>query len=91
VGTPTQREHGTVKTWLPSKGFGFISLSGNAEEIFVHHSQIVAKDKNGAFVPFRGYRELTEGQKVEFEIEQCQKRSGSVGFHAVRVVASEPK
>jgi len=54
---------GTVKWFNDSKGFGFISVDGEAKDVFVHHSAIQAN----------GFRSLTEGQKVEFEIVQGQK------------------
>ena len=53
---------GTVKWFNDAKGFGFISQEGG-EDVFVHFSAI-AMD---------GYKTLTEGQRVEFEIVQGQK------------------
>ena len=49
---------GTVKWFNDSKGFGFIEQEGGGEDVFVHHSSIVAD----------GYRSLKEGQAVEFEV-----------------------
>ncbi|MDQ3107887.1 MAG: cold-shock protein, partial [Actinomycetota bacterium] len=49
---------GTVKWFNATKGFGFITPDGGGEELFVHQSQI----------QMQGYRELTEGQRVEFEV-----------------------
>ena len=49
---------GTVKWFNAKKGFGFIS-DENGNDVFVHFSAIVAD----------GYRTLTEGQKVTFEVE----------------------
>ncbi len=54
---------GTVKWFNATKGFGFIAPEGGGEDLFVHHSQIQVS----------GYRELTEGQRVEFEVTQGQK------------------
>jgi CspA family cold shock protein len=54
---------GTVKWFNSDKGFGFIAPDGGAPDVFVHHSAIATS----------GYRELTEGQKVEFDITQGQK------------------
>ena len=54
---------GTVKWFNATKGFGFIAPEDGASDVFVHHSDI---DVNG-------YRELTEGQRVEFSIEAGQK------------------
>ncbi|HQY14479.1 MAG: cold-shock protein [Actinobacteria bacterium] len=53
---------GTVKFFNAQKGFGFISREGGAD-VFVHFSNI-----DGS-----GYRQLEEGQTVEFEIGQGRK------------------
>ena len=53
---------GTVKWFNDSKGFGFIT-SDDGQDLFVHHSDIVAE----------GYRSLAEGAKVEFEVVQGEK------------------
>src|SRR2546430_7296110 len=54
---------GTVKWFNSDKGFGFIAQDGGGAAVFVHYSAIASG----------GYRELTEGQKVEFDITQGQK------------------
>lgn len=51
---------GTVKRWL-DRGFGFIGVEGQDDEVFVHHTSL------------DGLSELSEGQKVEFEIEDGPK------------------
>jgi CspA family cold shock protein len=48
---------GTVKWFSNEKGYGFIAREG-ADDVFVHFSAISAE----------GYRSLTEGQRVEFEV-----------------------
>jgi CspA family cold shock protein len=53
---------GTVKWFSNEKGYGFIAREGG-EDVFVHFSAI-AMD---------GYKSLTEGQRVEFEVVQGQK------------------
>jgi len=53
---------GTVKWFNNEKGFGFIAQS-DGQDVFVHHSAI---DMNG-------YRSLTEGQAVEFEVQDSPK------------------
>jgi CspA family cold shock protein len=53
---------GTVKWFNGSKGYGFIAREGG-EDVFVHFSAIQAD----------GFRNLEEGQQVEFEIEQGPK------------------
>ncbi|MEV1287519.1 cold-shock protein [Micromonospora sp. NPDC049679] len=54
---------GTVKWFNSEKGFGFIEQDGGGPDVFVHYSAIASS----------GYRELNEGQKVEFEVTQGQK------------------
>ncbi|MBI3688749.1 MAG: cold-shock protein [Actinobacteria bacterium] len=54
---------GTVKWFNSEKGFGFIEQDGGGADVFVHYSAIEAQ----------GFRELAEGQKVQFEITQGQK------------------
>lgn len=54
---------GTVKWFNATKGFGFITPEGGGEDLFVHQSEIKVQ----------GYRELTEGQQVEFEVTKGQK------------------
>lgn len=65
----SQRVTGTVKWFNDAKGFGFLAVEGG-KDVFVHHSAIDAE----------GFRSLTEGDKVEFSIEQ-----GSKGPSAVNV------
>ena len=57
-----ERETGTVKWFNDKKGYGFISRT-SGEDVFVHHSAIIAE----------GFRSLAEGDQVEFEIQQDQK------------------
>lgn len=54
---------GTVKWFNESKGFGFITSDADGKDVFVHYSAIKAK----------GFRSLTEGQKVTFEIQESPK------------------
>ena len=61
---------GTVKWFSNEKGYGFIERS-EGEDVFVHFSAIQSE----------GYKTLTEGQKVEFEVVQGQK-----GLQAANVV-----
>ena len=58
----SERIVGTVKWFNGGKGFGFIAREGGAD-VFVHFSAIQGD----------GYRNLEEGQRVEFEIEQGAK------------------
>ena len=53
---------GTVKWFNGDKGYGYIAVDGG-QDVFVHFSAITGD----------GYRNLEEGQKVEFDITQGQK------------------
>ncbi|HET9732447.1 MAG TPA: cold-shock protein [Acidimicrobiales bacterium] len=54
---------GTVKWFNSEKGFGFISPEDGSDDVFVHFSAI-----DGG-----GYRELSEGQHVQFETTRGPK------------------
>jgi len=64
---------GTVKWFNESKGFGFIEPEGGGGDVFVHYSAIKAE----------GFRTLSEGQSVTFEIED-----GPKGAHAIEVTVN---
>ena len=54
---------GTVKWFNSEKGFGFIEQDGGGADVFVHYSAIESS----------GYRDLADGQKVEFDVTQGAK------------------
>jgi CspA family cold shock protein len=58
----SEKEQGTVKWFNGSKGYGFIERA-EGEDVFVHFNAIVGD----------GYRNLEEGQRVEFTVTQGEK------------------
>ena len=56
---------GTVKWFNATKGYGFIAQE-TGEDVFVHFSAI----------EMNGYRELQEGQRVQFEVENDPRGKG---------------
>ena len=68
------RTLGTVQWFSRVKGYGFVRPDGQEEDVFVHYSAIRGE----------GYRNLNEGQRVEFTLEDTPK-----GPQAVDVVSIE--
>ena len=58
----SERETGTVKWFSRTKGYGFIERE-NGPDVFVHYSAIQGQ----------GFRNLDEGQQVEFTVEDSPK------------------
>lgn len=54
---------GTVKWFNATKGYGFITVDGVAEDVFIHHTAIDAQ----------GYRTLIEGQRVTVDYKNGPK------------------
>ncbi len=53
---------GRVKWFSDEKGFGFLEQD-NGDDVFVHHTEL----------KMDGFRSLSEGQEVEFELEQSDR------------------
>ena len=64
---------GKVKWFDSKKGYGFI-LSEEGKEVFVHYTGIIAD----------GFRALTEGQNVEFEIGSNEKGQQAINVTVVK-------
>ncbi len=62
---------GVIKWFNDAKGYGFIQQEGGGEDVFVHFSALPATS---------GYRTLTEGQRVQFDIvqERGKERAANV-------------
>jgi CspA family cold shock protein len=69
--TVSERITGTVKWFSRAKGYGFISRP-DGDDVFVHYTAIRGE----------GFRNLDEGQQVEFSVEDSPK-----GPQAVDVIA----
>ena len=61
---------GIVKFFNNAKGFGFITPSDGAKDVFVHISAVEAS----------GLSNLAEGQKVSFDIQPDAKGSKAVNL-----------
>ncbi len=57
------RTSGKVKWFDDAKGFGFITVEDGQQDCFVHHTAIEGS----------GFKSLTEGEAVEFDMVQGQK------------------
>jgi cold shock protein len=64
---------GSVKWFNENKGFGFIEVDGQDKDVFIHHSAIA----------MQGFRTLTEGQRVSFDIEQGKKGPAAVNVKTI--------
>lgn len=63
----SERETGTVKWFSRQKGYGFIERAEGGD-VFVHYSSIDGD----------GFRNLEEGEQVEFDVEDGQKGPSAV-------------
>lgn len=72
---------GTVKWFNDKKGYGFITDSDGKGEIFVHYQGI----------NMEGYKCLSDGQGVEYEIIETEKGKQAVKVTVVETVAESEK
>ncbi len=70
----TLMQTGTVKWFNEAKGFGFITPRDKSPDVFVHYSAIRGD----------GFRNLSEGQVVEFESTEGQKGMQATSVRPVR-------
>lgn len=64
---------GTVKWFNPTKGYGFIQPANGGADVFVHISAVQAA----------GLAEITEGQSLEYEIEENRGKKVAANLKVV--------
>ena len=69
----SKESKGTVKWFNSDKGFGFIEQDNGGPDVFAHFNEIVSE----------GYKSLTEGQKVTFNVVD-----GAKGPAAEKIIAA---
>jgi CspA family cold shock protein len=73
------RTLGTVQWFSRVKGYGFIRPDDQEEDVFVHYSAIRGE----------GYRNLNEGQRVEFTVEDTPKGPQAVEVEGLETEQDE--
>jgi len=64
---------GTIKKIIDHRGFGFIAVEGESDDIFFHRSQV-----QGSLV----FEELREGTTVQFDLEDTMKGPQAINITA---------
>ena len=70
---------GTVKSFNPAKGYGFIKTDTGGAEVFVHLSAVREA----------GLADLRKGQKISFEIFDNQGKAAAKNLHIDRAMEDE--
>jgi CspA family cold shock protein len=68
---------GTIRRVIRDRGFGFIQPDGATEEVFFHSSAVESPT----------FDELSEGQRVEFEVEPDPRQPSRSRANHVRLVS----
>jgi len=71
---------GTVKSFNPAKGYGFIKTDTDGADVFVHLSAVRKA----------GLADLRKGQKISFEIFDNQGKAAAKNLHIARAMEDEP-
>jgi CspA family cold shock protein len=69
----SERISGTCKWFNAAKGFGFISRGDGKGDVFVHYSAVEGQ----------GYRQLSEGDQVQFEVTDGDKGPKAINVSKV--------
>ena len=70
----SDRVKGTIKWFNGQKGYGFITRDDGEKDVFVHYSAIEGQG---------GFRNLDEGDRVEFSIEQGPKGPSAAAVNRI--------
>jgi len=65
---------GKVKWFNNKKGYGFIEMNDGSGDIFVHYTDIAGD----------GFKSLSEGEEVEFEISETEKGRKAINVTPVK-------
>ncbi|MBS0271048.1 MAG: cold-shock protein [Proteobacteria bacterium] len=63
-------KNGTVKWFNPTKGYGFIQMEDGTRDVFVHITELERS----------GISNLSEGQKVSFELATTKGKISAVNL-----------
>lgn len=69
----SERQHGVVKWFSESMGYGFIGRKKGTPDVFVHYSSILGT----------GFKSLAEGNRVAFDVERTKKGLAATNVRVV--------